>query len=65
MGQKISLAEQETPHEGKNKLYSEVSFAGLTCGSYTQGANVKEQGSTRVETDQCCFRQQERLQGGQ
>lgn len=68
MGQKISLAEQETVHKGKKYSMisgSEVSVAGQSGSSYKQGANMKEQSSASVETGQCCFRQQERLQVGQ
>lgn len=65
IGQKICLAEQEIPHEGKNYCMisgSEISFAGQRCGSYRQETNMKEQSSARIESGQCCFRQQERLQ---
>lgn len=44
---------------------SKVSFAGQSGHSYMQGANMEEQSSSRVETGQCCFRQQERPQVGQ
>lgn len=65
IGQKISLAEQENPHEGKNHCMisgSYISLAGQGGGSYVQRTNVKEQSSARLETGHCYFRQQERLQ---
>lgn len=68
MRQKISLAEQETPHEGKNHCMisgSYISLAGQKGGFYVQGTNVQEQSSARLETGHCYFRQQERLQADQ
>jgi len=63
------LAEQGTTRGAQEEeqivesLEARSGFAGIlqSCGSYMQGEDMKGQSRIRVETGQCCIRQQERL----